>query len=213
MYPTINGLEGMASIGYSVRQQIRLATSLRLSGRRLNVARRWASLVLASALAAIALALIILRVMGYHMVSTRGESMEPAFSYGSLLITRSTVSEHVSPGDIVVFSEPLENKVNIVHRVISLETKGGRILAQTKGDHNPAADPFLVPLDKDVQVVMKVIPYVGLVSAAATPAMGWNLIGLAALLGARFLLHKRPKKLNNPAVLPLGRTRDVLRGL
>lgn len=61
-----------------------------------------------------------MRLAGFQYISTRGQSMEPTISAGSLLIARKTAPDEIRTGDIVGFSASFGDGVSIVRRVTLL---------------------------------------------------------------------------------------------
>jgi len=128
--------------------------------------------------------------MGYFC-STRGDSMQPTISSGSLLLARGTAPEDIQAGDIVAFPPESEGIPSIVHRVVALIDDGERRFALTMGDNNPVPDPEPLTLDKPIPRVVLILPYLGW---WATPALGWHLLAISALLGLRLTLRWRAQR-------------------
>ena len=128
---------------------------------------------------------------GYRLIPTRGDSMEPAISAGSVLLVRPTAPEQVRVGDVIVFSEPTEGSVYIAHRVVVLANYGRRLAALTKGDNNPVPDPAPLALERTLPRVVLVIPYVGWLF---TPALGWQLLAISSLLWLGVYLRWRARR-------------------
>ena len=166
-------------------------------------ARQRLSLALAWALLILGLGLLGLRLAGYQYIYTRGDSMEPTFSAGSLLLTRPAAPEDIQAGDIIAFPGASEGIPNVVHRVLALQTEGQRIVALTMGDNNPVPDLAPLTLDRPVARVVLMIPYAGW---WMTPALGWHLLGVGALLGLRTTLSwgaQRKKESGTKALCPV----------
>ena len=128
---------------------------------------------------------------GYRLVSTRGDSMEPTISSGSLLLARKTAPEDIQAGDIIAFPGESEGIPSIVHRVVVLQNDGKGIVALTRGDNNPVPDLEPLTLDKTFPRVVLILPYLGW---WATPALGWHLLAISALLGLRLTLRWRAQR-------------------
>ena len=146
-----------------------------------NLAQR-VSLALAVGLLVLGMAVAGLRLVGYDYIFTRGSSMEPSFSAGTLLLARSTAPEAIEPGDVVAIPGSGGGAPSIVHRVVVLENADRGAVAWTKGDNNLALDAQPLALDGPVDRVVLTVPYLGWV---ATPTVGWLLLGLVALLALR----------------------------
>ena len=125
-------------------------------------------------------------MVGFQYVSTRGHSMEPTMSSGSLLLTRQTAPKDIHVGDVIAFQGTIEGVPNIVHRVVSMQDDGQSRVAVTQGDNNPVPDPGLLTLGKSVDRVVLILPYVGW---WVTPALGWYLLAFGALLGVRVVFR------------------------
>ena len=137
---------------------------------------------------------------GYRLVSTRGDSMEPTISSGSLLLARRTAPADIQAGDIIAFPGTKEGIPSIVHRVVVLQNDGKRIVALTMGDNNPVADLEPLFLDNTFPRVVLILPYLGW---WATPALGWHLLAISALLGLRLTLRWRTqRKIKNGTINP-----------
>lgn len=96
---------------------------------------------------------------------------------GSLVLARWVPAGDVRPGDVVLVQEdgphgPSQPKI---HRIISLETSGGQVLARTRGDANAAADPRQFVLPARVLSPAYDIPYAGFFLAFIKTAQGWLL--------------------------------------
>lgn len=147
----------------------------------ITVARR-VFLALAWALLLFSVGLLALRLAGFQQISTRGDSMEPTFSAGSLLLARLTAPQDIRVGDIITFPGPSEAIPNIIHRVAVLKHDGQRIAAITMGDNNPVPDPEPLTLNRPLARVVLMIPYIGWLF---TPVLGWHLLAVGILLGVR----------------------------
>ena len=99
------------------------------------------------------------RLAGYDFFGARGDSMEPAISSGSLLVTEQVSRSEVRAGDIIVFPARWNGTAMTSHRVISIQRHGKITLAITKGDANQIADTPHVVQDASVVRVSKIIPY------------------------------------------------------
>ena len=121
-----------------------------------------------------------LKLAGYDSVGARGDSMEPAVSSGSLLVTERVLPSEVRVGDIILFRAKWNGTAVTSHRVISIQQSGESTLAITKGDANAVADPSRVILDASLLRVSKILPYAGWLML---PSRAWGFTALAALMG------------------------------
>lgn len=92
------------------------------------------------------------------IVIVSGESMEPTYKSGDLVIARDVP---VQKGDVIVYAPNSLGGAQIVHRVIGGDATAGW---QLQGDNNDFVDPFL-PTGDEVRGVVKLhIPNVGSVA-------------------------------------------------
>ena len=99
-----------------------------------------------------------------YIVTT--QSMVPTFNPGDVLIIRAVNPKSIRVGDIIAFdvvtydieSGPIVRlPMIVVHRVIDIVEKNGVLYFKTKGDNNPAPDPWYVPEGGVVGVAEKLI--------------------------------------------------------
>lgn len=81
---------------------------------------------------------------GYRLQPVLSGSMEPAFPVGSLLVVSPIDASQVEPGMAVTFVDPVDETRIVTHRVMR-RTPGDSLGFVTRGDANPADDPFPVP--------------------------------------------------------------------
>ena len=162
--------------------------SVRLSG--------WIPVGLALTLLLFGVIATTMRLAGFQYISTRGQSMEPTISPGSLLIARKTAPDEIRTGDIVGFSASFGGGVSIVHRVVMLETGGEHPVAMTMGDNNPVPDPEQLVLDRPVARVVWMAPHLGWI---VNPNLGWVLLVVGAVAGLRALLSSGRLDIRPPA--------------
>jgi len=99
------------------------------------------------------------------MVVVISDSMAPEINTGDLLFVQGRDPEDIEVGDIIVFDahdlwagapdEP------IVHRVVDIENRDGRLYFRTKGDANEDKDEKWIPEHRVKGVVIGKIPYIG----------------------------------------------------
>ena len=79
-----------------------------------------------------------------------GGSMEPTLHAGDLLLNRRVPPSEIRVGDVIAFDTPAEARqqkdlpATLVHRVVSVDGKGGQLVFVTKGD-NSDTDRLPVP--------------------------------------------------------------------
>lgn len=91
-----------------------------------------------------------------------GNSMSPALEENDAVIITAFDQHELSVGDVVVFNDPDDPRREIVHRVVELREEEGTLCAVTKGDANPAPDPYLTPVSQIKGRVSLVIPKLGI---------------------------------------------------
>ena len=142
-----------------------------------------------AAVALSAIAVFALGFLAFHMrVSpVLTGSMRPTYSPGDVIVTRQVNVDSLRVGDIAVFVPPGESAA-YAHRITSVTMKDGHVVVTTRGDANPAADPWHAILDgHTVPKVVAVVPSIGRpitwvgapwLHAVAIAALGLLLTGI-----------------------------------
>lgn len=133
---------------------------------RLNWSRLLSKLVEKAVLGLVAMAiladfLIIAQALFNPLCVVEGDSMYPYIKDQDAVLALAVEPRELKPGDVVIFPDPEQEGAYIVHRLVSLEEKDGRLFAVTKGDANPVTDPFAVPVNRIYGKVRLVIPLGG----------------------------------------------------
>lgn len=100
-------------------------------------------------------------------------SMEPAIKTGSVVITQPQTSYDV--GEIITYTRRAD-AISVTHRIVSVESQGGRVSYITKGDANNGPDSAPVPASIVLGRVLFSIPFVGYAVAAARTPYGFLII-------------------------------------
>jgi signal peptidase len=110
-------------------------------------------------------------------------SMVPTLNVGDIVIVRGIDPQTITVGTVIIFKSP-SGSIDIIHRVIGITKVGDKLYFQTKGDHNPAPDPWSpgVPEDNVKGVLVAKIPYVGYVTLALQGPVGVALIAFLIFL-------------------------------
>lgn len=157
--------------------------------------------LLAVMLSGLALATVVLSVQLSPVLTS---SMTGTFDAGALLLSRPVPTSEVRAADVIVFTAP-GTADRYAHRVVSVEPGPAGTVVTTRGDANPAPDPWRAQLqDSHVPRVVTSVPHLGrLVVATSDPGPRAALLALAGLLfgitGTRVLLgpaavrHPRPR--------------------
>lgn len=131
------------------------------------------------ALAALALYLIVPRILGMKTFAVLSGSMEPEIPVGSIVITEEVDPATITPGQIVTYQ--LEGDTMVTHRVVKNDKNNKQLT--TKGDANNVEDSNPVPYEKVVGHAKSKLPYAGyVVMYIKTP------IGIACICGLLFVL-------------------------
>lgn len=138
---------------------------------------------------AIALALLVAFVH-IHFMRVASPSMEPTISVGDVVVVRQQAAMELRQGQVVVLPVPDEGGAMYVHRLTSVRIDEGQVIVTTKGDANPAPDPWELRIDSaDVPLVVGQIPMPGVLAGSSGAGLTQLLAALlVALLAAPMLL-------------------------
>jgi signal peptidase len=105
---------------------------------------------------------------GWQLVPILSGSMAPAMAVGSLAIASEEPASAIRRGQVIVYRSPLSGHELIAHRVVAvLGRSGSRLVLTTRGDANPAADPWRTTIvGTRAWVVSARIPLLGYAAAA-----------------------------------------------
>jgi signal peptidase I len=106
--------------------------------------------------------------LGLHRYVLVGHSMEPNIHRGSLVFDEVVPVSALHRGDVVTYV-PAGLTRPLSHRIILRQRIRGRLVFQTRGDNNPAADPGRFTFNEPTQARVKF----------AIPYLGWVYIALA----------------------------------
>ncbi|MDP2593685.1 MAG: signal peptidase I [bacterium] len=120
--------------------------------------------------------------VGYDILLVRAKSMEPAISYGSLVVVKSFGS--YNRGDIISFKK---NNLSpeapyTTHRVYGSLIDNGRIAYVTKGDGNEFPDSTTVFEDEILGKVVAKVPYAAKVLDFVKNPAGFAVVIIAPLV-------------------------------
>jgi len=85
-------------------------------------------------------------------------SMEPSIRPGDLVIIRRCGIDEIKIGDIIEYNV---DEYNVIHRVVDINQKSGKINLVTKGDANESIDKIPVTNEVVVGRVEYIVPYIG----------------------------------------------------
>ena len=131
-------------------------------------------------------------VLGYRTMTMLTASMSPGIDPGDVTIATPLAVTDVTEGMVIAYHIPIGDHQVVTHRVVSVETApDGTVSVQTKGDANPAIDPWTATLEGDTAYeVRAVIPELGhLIQALRAPVVTQVLLyGAPTLLVGWMLL-------------------------
>jgi signal peptidase len=144
----------------------------------------------------------LLFLLGYRPVAVYSGSMVPTLGVGSLAVDRPVSAREVRKGDVITFSDPYVPGRLVTHRIVRVfHTKQG-LAYWTKGDANPARDPWAIKLPAQVGRLSFEVPYVGYgLVYARTREVRSALILVAALAFLTGLLRRIWRKPEPQAAL------------
>jgi len=120
-------------------------------------------------------------VTGHHLEEVVTGSMQPTIPIGSLVATEQLPASQLQVGNILVFPDPNDTKLTIVHRIVWLShDQSGDVLVRTKGDYNALPDSWTLkrPATTDADRVFYIIPGGGTVAGYLQTLGFWGLIVL-----------------------------------
>lgn len=116
-----------------------------------------------------ALLYVLAAVSGYDRYVITGGSMSGSIEKGSVVLAREVPVEDLRIGDVITYLPPAETGLTslVTHRIVEIDTAGGRPLFRTQGDANADPDPWTFVLDQPTQpVVEHAVPQLGYVFVA-----------------------------------------------
>jgi signal peptidase len=129
--------------------------------RFIKTASKVTVVLVSGATVAFALAYVALTVAGYKPVAVYSGSMEPRIPVGGLAIDRAIPAQDVRVGDVITFTDPYVKGRFVTHRVIDILQTPHGLAYRTKGDANPARDPWTIRLAGQVGRVSFSVPCAG----------------------------------------------------
>ena len=102
-------------------------------------------------------------LFGYRTMTMLTGSMAPGINPGDVTVAVQEPTSALAVGQIISYQVPVDDHRVVSHRVVKV-TRGpsGAVVVQTKGDHNPSADPWTAIItDPQVWTVRGVVPHLG----------------------------------------------------
>jgi signal peptidase I len=102
-------------------------------------------------------------VFGYRTMTMLTGSMAPGINPGDVTVAVQEPTTALAVGQIISYQIPVDDHRVVSHRVVKVtRSPSGAVLVQTKGDHNPSADPWTAVItDPQVWTVRAVVPHLG----------------------------------------------------
>ena len=110
--------------------------------------------------------------LGYSRYVITGGSMTGTYDKGSIVFEKPKPVADLQVGDVITYLPPADSGLStlVTHRIAKQEpAAGGGVLFTTRGDANPAPDPWHFSLVQDTQPVVQF----------GVPHAGWIFIALA----------------------------------
>ena len=124
----------------------------------INILNRTAYVLLGILLLMIA-PFLIPKVIGFIPYAVLTDSMEPAYSVGSLIYVKESAPETIQVGDVITFRLDVKSGQLATHRVVANNTKDKEFI--TKGDHNDYQDAAGVAYERLIGRVAGSVPVLG----------------------------------------------------
>jgi signal peptidase len=135
-------------------------------------------LLVLGVIATVALALLI-AIVHIHFMRVASPSMEPTIRVGDVVVVRQQAAMELRPGQVVVLPVPDEGGAMYVHRITNVRLDDGQVFVTTKGDANPAPDPWELRIDSaDVPLVVGQIPMPGVLAGSSGAGLTQLLVAL-----------------------------------
>ena len=99
-------------------------------------------------------------LFGWKFQPVESGSMAPALPVGSLAVVQPADPSRIVPGATIVFLDPQDRTRLVAHRVVEVVGDASPRY-RTRGDANPADDPYPVPVSNVQGIVAWTIPALG----------------------------------------------------
>lgn len=122
----------------------------------------------------------LLTVLNYMPAVVRSGSMVPSIQLGDMVISKVVGPNDIKIGDVISYRT--DNGIPIIHRVVGLIEKDGKILFETKGDANDAKDSMPVPQEKVIGRFVYKVSRVGYVVQFIKTRAGFFLVIIVPIM-------------------------------
>ena len=137
------------------------------------------------AVAAAAVLLGLMPLLGYRVLVVRGASMGAAAPLGSVVVGERLQVSEVGVGDVIVMTPDAEGGGGplVMHRVVGLRVVDGQRVVTTRGDANATPDPTEYVVAGPTLSPRWVIPGVGFAISFMATRVGFLLLVLLPAAG------------------------------
>lgn len=162
------------------------------------------TLVLALAAALFLFLAVGPRFFDYQTSTMLTGSMSPEINPGDVVVSVPVPVDELRVGDVITYSIPVDDHRIETHRIIEVTSTGGVATVQTKGDANPAEDPWKAVLSGDhVYRHTATVPYLGTAIRTLREPLIRNILvyGATTVLVGGVLLSiwaKKPEESGKP---------------
>ncbi len=109
-------------------------------------------------IAFIAVSLVVINMIGWHLFSIDSSSMYPAYPVNSLVIVENVEDNELQIGDVITF-QLNDSDVLVTHRIVDIDYTNQTIT--TKGDANNTVDASTISYSEVIGKVILGIPLAG----------------------------------------------------
>ncbi|GAB3244463.1 signal peptidase I [Kineosporia babensis] len=192
--------------------------SVTLTPHRLFAEARWAQLLgrvlyqIGNIVSTLAFSLFLFLAVGPHLfpyqtMTMLTGSMSPTIDPGDVAVDTQASIYDLRPGDMITYQIPIDDNRVVTHRIVEVRPEpDGSITVQTKGDANPANDPWQANFEGGtVWRVKTVIPHIGQgIRFFQQPGVAQVALYLAPALAAALVLQAiwRPRSRRRKGVDP-----------
>lgn len=142
----------------------------------------WAGtkILIVLALAGMAAAILLPKLLGMQPLVVLSGSMEPSYPVGSLIYIEDIKGKDIKEGEVLTFKKNMGNgETNVTHRVVRVDLENS--LLYTKGDANNAEDATPSSFEDIVGKPAFTIPYLGYISVYLGSQSG-RIVGITVIL-------------------------------
>lgn len=175
--------------GRSTMQEQQTARQASVAGQRVAIAQKVVSAISTLVLAVAAVVFLFLavgpRLLDYQTSTMLTGSMSPGVNPGDVVVSVPVPVDQLRVGDVITYSIPVDDHRVETHRIVDLSLAGGVATVVTKGDANPAVDPWKAVLTGDrVYRQMATVPHLGnIIRTLREPVIGDALLYGATAVG------------------------------